>query len=382
MGRAPCCDKATVKKGPWSPEEDSKLKAYIDQNGTGGNWIALPQKVGLKRCGKSCRLRWLNYLRPNIKHGEFSEEEDDIICSLYNSIGSRWSVIAAQLPGRTDNDIKNYWNTKLKKKLLGKRKDQHKRHLAAAAEARQKEVNDLRRYVLSETNIEPYGYETQTTAQVDEHTNIKMNCPYVDFDPEIVSQLFEQANCSRAYTISDTRPISQSATFQLNLQQAFDDQMSQFDKDTSVRMLIDRLEATLIGMSNNMNMSSTSQMEASNCISNSNSSASQTQDSTVGVEAQISYQTAAATAHEYTTWIEDHVKLECPMVLDADLSEIVNLPLFPPISCGSSPDVNYESGCMNTINAQSNMNLHMEADEVSMYWNDLLNCTKTNGFIL
>ncbi|KAG5225813.1 transcription factor MYB [Salix suchowensis] len=118
MGRAPCCDKNNVKKGPWSPEEDDKLKAYIDQFGTGGNWIALPQKVGLKRCGKSCRLRWLNYLRPNIKHGGFSEEEDNIICSLYISIGSRWSIIAAQLPGRTDNDIKNYWNTRLKKKLL------------------------------------------------------------------------------------------------------------------------------------------------------------------------------------------------------------------------------------------------------------------------
>ncbi|KAJ1430352.1 SANT/Myb domain [Sesbania bispinosa] len=120
MGRAPCCDKANVKKGPWSPEEDSKLKSYIEQHGTGG----------LKRCGKSCRLRWLNYLRPNIKHGGFSEEEDNIICSLYVSIGSRWSVIAAQLPGRTDNDIKNYWNTRLKKKLLGKhRKEQQAQNI-------------------------------------------------------------------------------------------------------------------------------------------------------------------------------------------------------------------------------------------------------------
>ncbi|CAA0833821.1 myb domain protein 36 [Striga hermonthica] len=122
MGRAPCCDKANVKKGPWSPEEDAKLKDYIEKFGTGGNWIALPQKIGLKRCGKSCRLRWLNYLRPNIKHGGFTEEEDNIICSLYISIGSRWSIIAAQLPGRTDNDIKNYWNTRLKKKLLGRRR--------------------------------------------------------------------------------------------------------------------------------------------------------------------------------------------------------------------------------------------------------------------
>ncbi|KAK1357439.1 transcription factor RAX2-like [Heracleum sosnowskyi] len=118
MGRTPCCDKANVKKGPWSPEEDAKLKDFIEKYGTGGNWIALPQKAGLRRCGKSCRLRWLNYLRPNIKHGDFSEEEDRIICRLYDQIRTKWSVIAAHLPGRTDNDIKNYWNTKLKKKYM------------------------------------------------------------------------------------------------------------------------------------------------------------------------------------------------------------------------------------------------------------------------
>ncbi|XP_055834628.1 transcription factor MYB36-like [Solanum dulcamara] len=119
MGRAPCCDKANVKRGPWSLEEDTKLKDFIHKFGTAGNWIALPKKAGLKRCGKSCRLRWLNYLRPNIKHGDFSDEEDRVICNLYANIGSRWSIIAAQLPERTDNDIKNYWNTKLKKKLMG-----------------------------------------------------------------------------------------------------------------------------------------------------------------------------------------------------------------------------------------------------------------------
>ncbi|KAF5748288.1 putative Myb domain protein 84 [Tripterygium wilfordii] len=119
MGRAPCCDKANVKRGPWSPDEDETLKRYVETHGTGGNWIALPQKAGLRRCGKSCRLRWLNYLRPDIKHGGFTEEEDSIIYNLYGEMGSRWSFIASQLPGRTDNDVKNYWNTKLKKKLLG-----------------------------------------------------------------------------------------------------------------------------------------------------------------------------------------------------------------------------------------------------------------------
>ncbi|MED6182167.1 hypothetical protein PIB30_026021 [Stylosanthes scabra] len=118
MGRAPCCDKANVKRGPWSPDEDATLKTYLHTHGTAGNWIALPRKAGLRRCGKSCRLRWLNYLRPDIKHGGFTEEEDNIICTLYTQMGSRWSAIASQLPGRTDNDVKNHWNTKLKKKLL------------------------------------------------------------------------------------------------------------------------------------------------------------------------------------------------------------------------------------------------------------------------
>nr|TKR99752.1 transcription factor RAX2-like [Populus alba] len=127
MGRAPCCDKANVKRGPWSPEEDATLKSYLETHGTGGYYSYFPTSfqvcmeqlfLGLKRCGKSCRLRWLNYLRPDIKHGGFTEEEDNIICTLYSQMGSRWSLIAAQLPGRTDNDVKNYWNTKLKKKIL------------------------------------------------------------------------------------------------------------------------------------------------------------------------------------------------------------------------------------------------------------------------
>ncbi|GLJ43297.1 hypothetical protein SUGI_0899150 [Cryptomeria japonica] len=356
MGRAPCCDKASVKKGPWSAEEDSKLKDYIEHNGTGGNWITLPQKVGLKRCGKSCRLRWLNYLRPNIKRGEFSEEEDDIICSLYSSIGTRWSIIAAQLPGRTDNDIKNHWNARLRKKLLRKLNDQHYRHLVAGA--KQNEMNELKGYVPSKINIWPYGYETQTTAQVDKHANIKMNYPYADFDPKIVSQFYEHANCSQVYTIADTIPNTQSATFQLNLHQAFGNQMSQFNNDTSLRMPINRHEVTLLDVSNRMNMSSTSQMEPSNCITSNNSNISQLLNSTIGLAAQISYQTAAAPPLECTPWIEDHVKLECSTVSGAQLPETVNSPLFPPLSYGGFPD-----GMIYSTAPKTNASLFFEARE-------------------
>ncbi|XP_066358525.1 transcription factor MYB16-like [Miscanthus floridulus] len=119
MGRSPCCDKAAVKRGPWSEEEDARLRSYIERHGgsAAGGWMALPRKAGLHRCGKSCRLRWLNYLRPGVRHGGFSPEEDRVICALYAAVGSRWSLIAAHLPGRTDNGIKNYWNTRLKKRF-------------------------------------------------------------------------------------------------------------------------------------------------------------------------------------------------------------------------------------------------------------------------
>lgn len=107
-----------MKKGQWTPEEDHKLSSYISQHGT-RNWRLIPKNAGLQRCGKSCRLRWTNYLRPDLKHGQFSDAEEQIIVRLHSVLGNRWSVIAAQLPGRTDNDVKNHWNTKLRKKLSG-----------------------------------------------------------------------------------------------------------------------------------------------------------------------------------------------------------------------------------------------------------------------
>ncbi|XP_077242919.1 transcription factor MYB53-like [Tasmannia lanceolata] len=117
MGRSPCCDDNGLKKGPWTQEEDQKLVDYIQRHGH-GSWRALPKLAGLNRCGKSCRLRWTNYLRPDIKRGRFSCEEEQKIIHLHSFMGNKWSAIASQLPGRTDNEIKNYWNTHLKKKLL------------------------------------------------------------------------------------------------------------------------------------------------------------------------------------------------------------------------------------------------------------------------
>lgn len=107
-----------MKKGSWTPEEDKKLVDYIEKNNGYGSWHALPKLAGLNRCGKSCRLRWTNYLRPGIRRGNFSEDEEQTIINLHSFLGNKWSAIASHLPGRTDNDIKNLWNTHLKKKLL------------------------------------------------------------------------------------------------------------------------------------------------------------------------------------------------------------------------------------------------------------------------
>ncbi|KAL5765282.1 hypothetical protein ACOSQ2_017876 [Xanthoceras sorbifolium] len=113
----PCCSKVGLKRGPWTPEEDELLSSYIKKEGE-GRWRTLPKRAGLLRCGKSCRLRWMNYLRPSVKRGQIAPDEEDLILRLHRLLGNRWSLIAGRIPGRTDNEIKNYWNTHLSKKLI------------------------------------------------------------------------------------------------------------------------------------------------------------------------------------------------------------------------------------------------------------------------
>uniref|UniRef100_A0ACD5WAS7 Uncharacterized protein n=1 Tax=Avena sativa TaxID=4498 RepID=A0ACD5WAS7_AVESA len=102
-----------LKKGPWTTAEDAVLVNHVRQHGE-GNWNAVQRLTGLLRCGKSCRLRWTNHLRPNLKKGCFSPDEELLIAQLHAQLGNKWARMASHLPGRTDNEIKNYWNTRTK----------------------------------------------------------------------------------------------------------------------------------------------------------------------------------------------------------------------------------------------------------------------------
>ncbi|XP_073054459.1 transcription factor GAMYB-like isoform X1 [Primulina eburnea] len=105
----------SLKKGPWTAAEDAILVEYVTKHGE-GNWNAIQRHAGLARCGKSCRLRWANHLRPDLKKGAFTLEEENLIIELHAKMGNKWAKMAAELPGRTDNEIKNYWNTRIKRR--------------------------------------------------------------------------------------------------------------------------------------------------------------------------------------------------------------------------------------------------------------------------
>ncbi|KAL9235278.1 hypothetical protein vseg_010051 [Gypsophila vaccaria] len=109
-------------KGPWTEQEDVQLVCFVGLFGD-RRWDFIAKVSGLKRTGKSCRLRWVNYLHPGLKRGKMTPHEEKLVLELHSQWGNRWSRIARRLPGRTDNEIKNYWRTYMRKQAQEKKQE-------------------------------------------------------------------------------------------------------------------------------------------------------------------------------------------------------------------------------------------------------------------
>ncbi|XWS17590.1 hypothetical protein CRYUN_Cryun33cG0079900 [Craigia yunnanensis] len=174
MPMAPISNKFTrkeINRGAWTVEEDQKLAQVIEIHGP-KRWKSVAAKAGLNRSGKSCRLRWMNYLRPNIKRGNISDQEEDLILRLHKLLGNRWSLIAGRLPGRTDNEIKNYWNSRLCKKI----KQNEKQNRGS-----REQESVLENSKINEVDFEPKGSEEGTFKRDDDSTSCFIGDTFFDF---------------------------------------------------------------------------------------------------------------------------------------------------------------------------------------------------------
>ncbi|KAE8722834.1 MYB108 protein [Hibiscus syriacus] len=180
------------RKGPWTEEEDSVLKAYVNIHGE-GRWNSVARYSGLRRTGKSCRLRWLNYMRPEIKRGNISLEEQLLILELHSRWGNRWSKIAQHLPGRTDNEIKNYWRTRVQKQAKQLKCD-----------VNSKQFKDAMRYVWIPRLIERIRASSQSTSgQPPTITNITIESGSVQVDPSFLPELSGTSSDSQVSSVTD-----------------------------------------------------------------------------------------------------------------------------------------------------------------------------------
>ncbi|KAJ4893470.1 myb domain protein 67 [Raphanus sativus] len=222
-----CCGKHKVKRGLWSPEEDAKLLRYITTHGH-PSWSSVPKLAGLQRCGKSCRLRWINYLRPDLKRGSFTAEEEQTIIDVHRILGNKWAQIAKHLPGRTDNEVKNFWNSCIKKKLLSQGLDpsthnlmpSHKRSASSSSGNNPKQSKtksimanptfDQSTTAFSITNVNPYTSNKPNRVKSPNQAPIPSQ-PVIPIDHTMSSLLNDENGIPNWSTVDGMAPIPEEA---------------------------------------------------------------------------------------------------------------------------------------------------------------------------
>lgn len=174
------------KKGPWTIEEDKLLTEYVNLHGE-GRWSSVAQFTGLNRSGKSCRLRWVNYLKPGLKKGHLTPQEEAIIFEIHAVLGNKWSTIAKYLPGRTDNEIKNYWRTHFKKKDKSSRinKKHEKRRSRIQKQMKQQEQQQKQQ-------PQQYDLQSRTSSHADSNNQTNFSGTVLQDNYHLVTTTMEE----------------------------------------------------------------------------------------------------------------------------------------------------------------------------------------------